>query len=201
MNVRLRSSGRLTLLGSILLLTFIRAVSPVHSESPHFVYLPLVYSPGPLLPNGDFEAGESVWTPNPAGEQLIFSQDELPPSYLAHSGSHVAWLGNHNVPNQATSQSIRQQIQIPESNPVLYFWLMSDSEEHYATSQDRLRVLLDDQLLFFWALCAEQNTYTWRRQSVNLNGYAGKWVSLTIQVTTNAVSPSEVYLDDFSFSP
>lgn len=201
MKAKLRSGGRIVLLGFMLALATSHPVSPAHSESPHFIYLPAIFSPARLLPNGDFEAGETAWILNPTGEQLIFSQDELPPSYVAHSGSHVAWLGNHLISDQAVNQSIRQQIEVPASNSMLYFWIVSDSAEYSATSQDYLRILIDGQLEQSWRLYTGLGTFTWRRQSVNLSGYAGKSVSLTVQVITNDVSPSEVYLDDFSFSP
>lgn len=197
----LRGGGIIVLLGLMLIFTAGRLVSPARAEASHFVYLPAVFSPGLSLPNGDFESGDANWVLNPTNEQLLFTQDELPPSYLAHSGTHVAWLGDHLIYNQAADQSISQPVDVPSSNPVLNFWQMSHSEEHCATSQDKFLILIDGQPVYMIILCNEQNTYSWHQEFVKLTRYAGKTVYLTIQVITNAGSPSEVYLDDFSFAP
>lgn len=173
---------------------------PVHSEAPIKVFLPVVLTSDIPLANGDFESGLVNWILSPASAKLIYNQAELPAGIIPHSGSHVAWLGDHQTSNQETAYSITQILQIPENGPILHFWLMSYSAEFCSGGNDVLQILVNNNLIDWWPICKDQNTFTWRQQISDLKVFSGTAVDLTIRVMTNNAFPSEVYLDDFSFS-
>ncbi|HWQ05355.1 MAG TPA: hypothetical protein VN452_08370 [Longilinea sp.] len=175
-------------------------VFPVHSEAPIKVFLPVVFTPDIPLANGDFESGLLNWILSPTSAQLIFNKADLPEGVFPHSGSHIAWLGDHQVPNQTTDYSITQNVNIPEYSPILHFWVMSYSAEFCPSVSDVLQILVNNNLIDWWPICKDQNTFTWRHQISNLKIFSGYTVDLTIRMVTNNVFPSEVYLDDFSFS-
>jgi hypothetical protein len=200
MNARLCSGCKIALVG-ILLLSFLNnEIIPGNAEGTNHLYLPVVFSPEIVFLNGDFESGAVDWILDPEDARLIFSQNELPLSFVAHSGSNVAWLGNHETPNLAATNSISQLIQIPASKPVLNFWLMKHSQEHCTTSQDKLQILVNHQLFHWWELCEGTNTYSWSFQSISMKNYSGQTIYLTLQVVTDSSLLSEVYLDDFIFT-
>jgi len=175
-------------------------VFPVHSEAPNKVFLPIIFTPDIPIANGDFESGLANWIISPASATLLFNEADLPEGINPHSGSHVAWLGDHQVPNQATVNSITHNLQIPENGPILHFWLMSYSAEYCPGDSDVLQIFVNDILIDWWPICKDQNTFTWRQQISNLKVFSGYTVDLTIRVVTNNAFPSEVYLDDFNFA-
>ena len=181
-----------TLLGTL--------IFPVYSDTPVKVFLPVVLTPDIPLVNGDFESGLANWIISPASATLLFNEANLPEGIIPHSGSHVAWLGDHQIPNQATTFSITQNLIIPENAPILHFWLMSYSAEYCPSDSDVLQIFVNDILIDWWPICKDQNTFTWRHLISNLKVFSGYIVDLTIRVVTNNAFPSEVYVDDFSFS-
>lgn len=175
------------------------------------VFLPVIFSPPPvLLPNGDFESVPIQWDLLPSGEQLIFSQTELPEGVIPFSGSHVAWLGDHEDPGISHNNEISQTFIVPVSTPILRFWRMIDSSKPECSLKDILVVCvhptgeLNCELRVPFHLCKSTSTYSWFQETVDLRKFAGQSITLRIQAITNNMPPlpytSEVYLDDFTFS-
>jgi len=191
---------KLALLASFLFALLCTFVFPVHSDAPSKVFLPMIFTPDIPLANGDFESGLANWILSPTSVQLIFNEADLPEGIIPHSGSHVAWLGDHQIPNQATDYSITQSLNIPEFSPILHFWLMSYSAEFCPSVSDVLQILVNNNLIDWWPICKDQNTFSWRLQISELKVFSGQTVDLTIRMVTNNAFPSEVYLDDFSFA-
>lgn len=200
MRVKLRDVFYFCLLDLTILSMLATAASPATAQPPVFLYLPVIFLPEIPLPNGDFEAGATEWTPIPAGEQFLFDQAELPEGITARSGSHVAWMGSHQTDGHASVHAISQQVVVPEMNPVLFFWMVSNSKEKYPDSREELQVWVNGALLYTFQLYEIHNTYTWDRKTINLSAYANQTIDLKIQVITDDSLPSEVYLDDFGFS-
>ena len=199
---------------SILLLCYllIIIISSSQAQGLNDLFLPAIFSPPPvLLPNGDFESDPIEWVLDPDGEQLIFSQTELPEGIIPHSGSHAAWLGDHEDLNPSHANQISQTLIVPGSTPILRFWRIFDScEPDCTTTKDWFIVCIQrtgDQNcepVLRRRLCSEWNPFDWFQEIIDLQNFAGQSVTLRIQVTTNNLLPlpytSEIYLDDFTFS-
>jgi hypothetical protein len=191
---------KFTLMATFLFALLSSVALPVYSQTSIKVFLPVIFTPDIPLANGDFESGLASWILSPASVQLIFAEADLPEGINPHSGSHVAWLGDHQTPNQGTDYSITQNLFIPEFSPILHFWWMTYSAEYCPSNNDVLQILVNNNLIDWWPICRDQNTFTWRQQISVLKMFSGQTVDLTIRMVTNNAYPSEAYLDDYSFS-
>lgn len=192
---------------SILLLCYllIIIISSSQAQGLNDLFLPVIFSPPPvLLPNGDFESDPIEWVLDPDGEQLIFSQPELPEGIIPHSGTHVGWLGDHGDQSQSHHNEIRQTVSLPGNDPVLRFWVWMKSGELCDMTKDQLRVYSNEELESSWSICKERSTNSWAEMIVELSGMQGDLITLRIQVETVNSTPysptSEVFLDDFFFA-
>ncbi|MRR31483.1 hypothetical protein EG834_14425 [bacterium] len=193
-------------LGLLLAISLNVFVSPVQSSGNYTIYLPLIFNPVISLPNGDFESGDANWIIEPAGAQLIFDQAALPEGIIPPSGSHAAWLGDHKIPNQASTNAISQPINVPIIASALNFsgQLRTVNPLFCYGYQDRMEVIIvegvKEEPVHLQYLNHNSNTYSWTSYIVDLSSFAGRTVMLTLRVTTSQDCTADFFFDDFFFS-
>lgn len=193
-------------LGLLLAISLNVFVSPVHSDGKYDIYLPLIFNPVIALPNGDFESGDANWIIEPAGAQLLFDITALPVGIIPPSGSHAAWLGDHKIPNQASSNAISQPVTVPDSARMLNFsgQLRTVNRQFCFGSGNRVEVIVEEglnqEIIFGQPLERISDTYSWAPYLISLDQFAGRTVMLTLRVTTSQGCTAEFFFDDFYFS-
>lgn len=204
MELRRLHSRRLILCIAIVFLLLTIHVRKDSAQIGHNVYLPLITTLAIPLPNGDFESDPAIWTTLPVGTQLIFTQAELPEGIIPHSGTHVAWLGDHGSTSQSHEMEINQVVIAPGNSPILRFWIQIQSNEVCANTKDKLWIFSNEELVDMLSICQAQNTYTWAQRVIQLPAAAGESITLKFRITTENLgifSPSsEVFFDDFVFA-
>ncbi len=206
MSDKFRRGFSLTGLGLLLAISLNVFVTPVHSDGKFYVYLPLIFNPYILLPNGDFESGDTYWIVEPAGEQLLFDQTALPEGVIPQSGSHAAWLGDHRIPNQASSNAISQPVTVPGSASTLNFsgQLKMVNRQFCFGSENRVEVIVEEglnqEIIYGQPLERIFDTYSWAPYLISLDDFAGRTVMLTLRVTTSQGCTADFFFDDFYFS-
>lgn len=158
----------------------------------HQNFLPLVIKasdPGTVL-NGNFELGHTGWTESSSSADDLITQT-LPVS--PHSGT---WLAQFGLNNNETDQ-LSQSVFIPADKTDLYYWyrvLDADSFSDY----DFFYVRINGTPIKTITLFDDTITMGWVEDVVDLSAYAGSFVTLMFEVTTDDEIPSELYLDDVS---
>lgn len=200
----LRFSRTIVFLFSLLILISTSS----NAQPPYLLFLPLIMTPSSsLLPNGDFETREPIeWVQIPADGSIITSS--LPEGVTSHSGKWVAWLGDHGDYSQSHQNEISQPLAVPGYAPYLRFWKRIQSNEDCGFSRDNLMIWVETaggqngEVVHLLTLCKDKSTSTWSPEIVDLRKYAGQMITLRVQViTSNPARTSEVFLDDFTFSP
>ena len=146
---------------------------------------------GEEIRNPGFELGDNGdWESSPlSGASNIFPNDG------AHSGSWLAWLGGaHNEVGY-----IEQSFYIPADRPYLTYWGWISTEESNCGA-DHAMFLAGSTELYGYDLCTPYNSAGWGQGWVNLAAYAGTTQTIRIQVQTDGILLSSLYLDDFSLA-
>jgi len=200
-----RRSGKNMIWGILIVCTLSMGhAKPNSAQSSHNVFLPWISTLPIPLPNGDFESQPVIWSFSPENVELIYAQTELPEGVVPHSGTRVAWLGDHGDQSQSHHTEISQTVSLPGNDPVLRFWIWIKSGEPCDMTKDQLRIYSNDELESSWSICKEKSTNSWAEMIVELSGMRGDAVTLRIHVETANTTPyspaSEVFLDDFIFA-
>ncbi len=153
--------------------------------------------PVPALKNGNFEAG-------PNGVWSEFSDNEIVPgsiilepggAVVPRSGKYVAWLGGVN---NATNEI--QQLAPVTSRGKLYlrFWYQIQSGETIDCESDVAGVIVNDQILATYGLCADNETNGWVKASIDLSDFSGEPLTLSIGGVFDGTVLSSFFVDDVS---
>jgi hypothetical protein len=187
----------LILFAAALLLPVQRANSA--GEATHANFLPLVTNvqptptpiPAPLI-NGNFELGRGVgWSEYSAkGYDLVVNTSEW--NLPTRSGIWAAWLGGDYDEISILSQAIA----LPANAPRLYFWYWIASQDLCHPDYDIAGVIINDQVVDAFLLCAAANTNGWVLREVDLSAYAGQAVGLHLVAATDNTLNSNLFIDD-----
>lgn len=145
--------------------------------------------------NGNFEQGRNVgWSESSSNGYEVVVPYTPAPEVTPHSGNWIAWLGGDNFETTILSQS---NLTIPDYGVVrLYYWSASGDDCGY----DYGYVLINSNVVHYWDLCYGTNTYGWAPLQIDVSGYHGQTVDLTIQVTTDVGYESSLLIDDVSLA-
>jgi hypothetical protein len=147
------------------------------------------------IANGDFENGpDGSWEEySTHGWDIIVTTSDLP--VTPHSGLWAAWLGG----DYDDVSYISQTVTIPDVDPVLSFWYYLASDELIcAYDFGWVRINLNE--VYTIALCADNDTFGWVLQAVDLSAYAGQTVTLQIRVETDYTINSNYFIDDVALT-
>jgi hypothetical protein len=147
----------------------------------------------PVIPNGDFESGATIWTEySELGWDLILP-DFTPNDVTPHSGSYGVWLGgDHNE-----TAYIQQQITVSSACPFLSFYHWIGSED--VCGYDYGYVRINGANIATLNLCESENTNSWVENRINLSSYADQMVTLQFRAETDGSGMSNWFIDDVSF--
>jgi hypothetical protein len=147
----------------------------------------------PVIYNGDFESGKTVWTEYSALEYSLILNSGFPSPVTPRSGSWAVWLGGAYM----ETNYIQQPVPVSSSCPYLVFY-------HWIASADTCgwdfgTTLINETIVDTVNLCSSTNTGGWVKKSINLSAYAGQTVILQFKAITNSSVISSWYIDDVSF--
>jgi hypothetical protein len=142
--------------------------------------------------NSDFEAGPGVgWSEHTKGAwPIIVDNTALPAGITPHGGARAARLGGGNE----ELAYLEQQLTLSAASPVLSYWHWIDSED--SCGSDWARVLVNGRPVISYSLCIHTKTGGWVKKTVDLSGFIGHTVQLRLQVETDTLRPSFLYVDD-----
>ncbi len=169
----------------------VSVVLPIQNQvTSQKVYLPAVSKP-PIVVNGDFEMGHTVWNEYSSnGFSLIWNDPGL-----ARQGNWSAWLGGSD--NEVSS--LTQVVTIPTANSMLQFYYAAVSSEA-ACQYDYFWVLVGENLVFADWLCTEKNTNGYVPYAIDLSAYAGTTQPIKFYIQTDSSVNSNFFLDDVSIT-
>jgi hypothetical protein len=147
-----------------------------------------------LLPNGDFEQGQAVWTVFSLVGWDIIMNGGFPGGVLPHGGSWLAWLGGADD----EVSYIEQEVAVPTNTTALTFWYWLASQEGEC-GFDFGWLKVDGVLVEEYDLCTGTDTDTWLLREVDFSAYAGQTVTLRFQADTDADLNSNFFVDDVAF--
>ncbi len=172
------------------------------------IYLPKIarLAPPPVgssPANPGFEAGDTGW---------VFFYDNGNPiqtNTLAHTGTWSAELGANYNPLDPEPLAyprvahIQQMVYVFPATPILRFWeyIISDETGCLSFFGDFATVYVDDVETVSASLCSpvEGQPVPWAVRQADLSAYAGKWVRLRIEYTSDFTLPTDYYIDDIAF--
>jgi hypothetical protein len=145
--------------------------------------------------NGDFEQGQYVaWSESSSNGYDVVVPYTPDPLVVPHSGTWIAWLGGDDNETTTLSQS---NLTVPDYGVVrLYYWSTSGDDCGY----DYGTIRINSSPVFVWNLCYTTNTFGWVPLQVDVSGYHGQTVTLSIEVTTDEGYWSSLLIDDVSFA-
>ena len=146
-----------------------------------------------LLPNGDFEQGQVVWTVFSLLGWDIIMNSGFPGGVLPYGGSWLAWLGG----DDDEVSYIEQEVTVSAYATGLTYWHWIASVD--VCGVDFAWVKVDGVIVDQYDLCTDEDTGTWVLHEVDISAYAGQTVTLRIQVDTDADLNSNLFVDDVSF--
>ncbi|MGN0064288.1 MAG: M20/M25/M40 family metallo-hydrolase [Nocardioides sp.] len=145
-----------------------------------------------LLANPGFESGSTAWT---ASSGAITSSTNRP----ARTGTWKLWLGGNG---RATSESGSQQVTIPANaaNPVLSYWIRTDTAESGSTAYDTMKVQVvsggTTTTLKTFSNVGTNATYTLNSHS--LAAYKGKTITIKFVSSEDYYLQTSFVVDDTS---
>ena len=147
----------------------------------------------PVISNGNFESGNTVWTSYSAVGNTLIKNSGFPVAVTPHGGSWAVSLGG---PSNETSY-IEQHVTVSSACPYLvyYYWISSTDFCGFDYGYMRINGTIWDTV----NLCSLNNTGGWVAQSHNLSGYAGQTITLQFRATTDGSLNSYWFIDDVSF--
>jgi hypothetical protein len=151
-----------------------------------------------LLPNGDFEQGQTAWTEYSLNDfDIILREDDPvdPPPFVPFSGAWLAWLGGFD---EETSY-IEQRVSLPVAVGNLTFQLLIDSIDLCGVYYDVAEVRINNTVVKDYDLCEGNNTTGWRQEQLDLTAYAGQTVTIRFWVETDDLLYSSFFVDDVGF--
>lgn len=161
------------------------------------LYLPMILKPSPpsvLLPNGDFEQGKVIWQEySKKGYFLIYNIYETQTAAPPYRGNWATWLGG----DDDEISYVQQTVTIPADTPILSYWQWIDSVDD--CGYDFGGVLVNNLVVDYYPLCADQDTQGWVLHTVDLSAYKGQWVNLQIRAETDQVNNSNLFVDHVAF--
>ncbi len=153
------------------------------------------------IANPGFEQGRTLWTETSSlGNALICTGTSCGASpVLPRQGSWLAWLGGVN----RETDELRQTLTLPAGKPAyLTFWQQIKSSD--ACGRDKAYVQVKSgnatKTLATINLCSTTRTSAWVKNQIDLNGYAGKTITLIFRTVTNASVVSSWTLDDVALT-
>jgi hypothetical protein len=154
-------------------------------------YIGSADGPAPLR-NANFDLGRNGdWLENSTNSFPLVTDASLP--ITPRSGSYLAWLGGDN--NETSI--IRQTVSLNEraTNLTLYYQVLS-SEATCVTGDFgavRINGIIQPSSL---TLCPITVTSDWTQAFFDISSYAGRTIDIDVGVSTDAVSPSSMFVDD-----
>jgi len=145
------------------------------------------------LANGTFEAGRSGWSEFSLREERLILPAQTA-QLAAHSGEWIAWLGG--ISREVSF--VQQQVTISRQTPVLQFWYWITSLDD--CGYDFGGVVINGTVADKFDLCRATETGGWRLRSVDLSSYIGQTVELQIRAETDSLVPSNLFIDDVTYS-
>ncbi|MBI5917413.1 MAG: T9SS type A sorting domain-containing protein [Bacteroidetes bacterium] len=137
--------------------------------------------------NGDMESATGWTEYSSLGYQLIGAWG------VSHGGTGSAWLG---YDNNETSR-ISQTITIPSAAHFakLAFWYKYDRTD---CGSDVFNIKVNGAIVKTYNLCNDAGAADWTRQLIDLSAYIGTAPTIMFECVTNAIYPSDVFVDDVS---
>jgi len=153
------------------------------------------------ITNCDFESGPTVgWTEYSAlGYKIILDcrvdncTSDIP--HTPHSLNFLAWLGGGEWETASIEQ---KQVLVPSGAPYLLYWQWIESEDFCGYNYDYAEVWINGSQVDKYDLCVGTSTAEWVSHTIDLTGYAGRLVTLRIQVKTDDSNMSNLFIDDVS---
>ncbi len=168
--------------------------TPDQSSDGVRLYLPFI-TMNRFLPlrNGGFErADQRAWYEFSFQQRSLIttgSESEV----TAHSGQQMVHLGNSK--NEVAF--VQQPVTVVESAPVLAFWMLIRSDDD--CGYDFGGVVIDDEVVAQFDLCATTASEQWEQQHLDLRAYGGRTVSLELRAETDNFLGSTLFVDDVAF--
>jgi hypothetical protein len=153
-----------------------------------------------LIVNGDFESGGNAWTESSSGGYPIISTNG---SFLAHSGTHHAWLGGYDNGTDTISQDVTIPANAQQAY-VQYWYAIGTNETSLTTPYDTFRVELFSvatgaKLATLANYSNLNSTNGWVQSAqYDVSAFKGQTVRLTFTAVTNASNASNLFVDDVS---
>ncbi|MGL4649962.1 MAG: S8 family serine peptidase, partial [Caldilineaceae bacterium] len=172
-------------------------IPPTATPRPTATPVPVLCSQ--RLANGGFESGRTVWAESSAqGYALICSGADCGVAQASpRTGAWLAWLGGAN----SETAELRQTLTLPAGQPATLtyqYWVNSTDYCGYDYGYSRLIDGATTVQLRRYSLCTTANTGGWRADTISLNAYAGKTVTLVFRATTDSSYVSDLFVDDVS---
>lgn len=146
------------------------------------------------MANGNFELGIGGWVQFSTHHwQLIVTS--FPGTVRPHSGKYAVWLGG----DYNDTSYIQQKVVVPSNAPYLTYWYWIASASANCFRADEARVWINTTKVEDYDLCKRTNTGIWKQRSIDLSAYVGQKVLFKINVSTNGVDNSNLFIDDISF--
>lgn len=169
------------------------AISPSSTPAPTPTSTPTPTSnPIPSLRNGTFEQGRDGAWQEISLQQLALIQrggEALP----AHAGAWLAQLGGAD----GESSEISQTVELP-SDPRVALAFVYQIRSDDICGYDSAEIIVNQTVLEQLPLCASASTASWQTGFIELNRFAGGPASIRFRASTDASSPSSLYLDDIT---
>jgi hypothetical protein len=149
-----------------------------------------------IFQNGDFESGDAGWTKSSTnGRPLIHHISDPSLVVPPQSGEWLAWLGG--VPEETSSlkQNFVLPPQLAKYLPNLRFWYQIKSED--TCGYDFGELLINDQLVNTFNLCASGSTSNWSLAEYNLADWSDFFQQNTLEFRADIddLYTSSLYVD------
>ena len=177
-----------SLLLCLLLIGALASSAAEERQEPFGIQLPLASE---LLPNGNFEQGDAVWTQSSTnGLTLIRKLSEI--NTTPRSGSWGAVLG---IANRELAY-IEQMVAVPVTATKVGYWYQLGSLDTHL-GFDFARIIVNGwDIIDEFQLYADENVTSWTLRSADISAYAGQIVTLRIAVENDVAEASTLVIDD-----
>lgn len=170
----------------------IRTILPVVKKANPAIVM-LLFDVCTVIPNGNFESGNTDWTEYSSHGWQIIMNTGFPSPVVPHGGAYAAWLGG----DYDDTSYVEQQTTISPSCPFLTFYHWIASADTCGFDHGYVRV--NGVNVASYELCESTGTGGWVAKSIDLGAYAGQTVTLQIRTETDASLNSNWFIDDISF--
>jgi hypothetical protein len=149
--------------------------------------------------NGGFESGAVSWTQTSSRSQAQICTGSScgAPPVAPRTGAWMVWQGG----TDGEAGEVRQTISLPAGQAAtLTYWYFVDSSDYCGYDYAYTRIIDGSTTIQLrrFSLCTTSETVGWVKDTVSLNSYAGKTVTLVFRTTTDSSFRSSFLVDDIS---